>query len=1246
VEFRLLGRLEVVDDGRVVPVERQRARAVLAFLLLHANEPVSADRLIDEVWGPEPPKSAAASLQNYVSHLRKALGRDVLTTEPSGYLLRVDPERFDLARFERLVADARRIAEPRERADKLRAALALWRGPALDDLAFESFAQPAIRRLEEQRLEAIEERIDADLACGRSAELVGELEGLIEHHPLRERLRGQLMRALYAAGRQADALAAYRDTRRTLREELGLDPSDELRELEQAILRHDPALGAVATTEAEPRLDSRRTVSVLFCDLVESTRLARALDPEAYRALMTRYLEAVRVPIERHGGTVEKFIGDAVMAVFGAPELHEDDALRAVRAAVEARDAVAELAEVAAAEWDVSLAVRIAVNSGEVVVVSTGGDLTVTGATVSVASHLEEEAADGAIVLGDDTHRLLRHAVRAEPVDLGDGLHGWRLDELIADAQPLARRDDAPLVGRAKQLRRLLAAFDAAREGRRCRVVTVVGEAGIGKTRLVRELAASVREEARVLVGRCVSYGEGATYLPLAEIVRQAAPEPTAAGLAALLAGEEDGEQVAERVAELTGLAEGPAAPGEAFWAVRRFVEALARERPVLLALDDVHWAEPTLLDLVEYLGEWAEGPILVLCLARRDLLETRPNWGGPTSTGFLIELDPLPAGDAAELVAQLVDEPVPLELQERIAERSGGNPLFAQQLVALAQEAPELPIETAPPSVEALIGSRLDRLDPRELEVIRRASVVGRRFSYAELEDLSPGGPPEPQLRELERRRLVHRTDDGDLYRFHHVLVRDVAYRGIPKAERAMLHERAGASLDRRDGADELVGYHFEQAYRYCIDLAQPDEHSRELAEVAATHLGDAGIRAWARADAPAAVNLLSRAVKLAPGADELACELGCALRVRGDLVGARKVLAEVLDSSTRTGNTRVELRARLELGFLRSVSEPDSAAQLLEIAENAIPILESFGDDRALGRAWLAVGHIRGGFFCQCAAWEDAAARAVHHYRRAGWAISTAVGNLAAALFLGPRPAEEGIARCQELLAEIRGDRGSEANIQLYMAGLEGMQMRFDEGRARVRRAMSLWQGLGQTTAEAACWEMLGTIEMLAGLPHEAEPALRKSCEPCVEYQETALLATRAPELANALYELERYDEAEIWTQVARDAAGTNDLDAAIAWRPVHAKILAQRGAFEEAERLADEGVDLVSRTDSPSRHADALVALAEVRRLADRNDEAFAATEHALRLYQLKGNIASAERARSRLVRPKARSSTKSP
>jgi DNA-binding SARP family transcriptional activator len=1239
MEFRVLGRLEVVEDGRVVPVERQRARAVLAFLLLHANEPVSGERLIDEVWGPEPPKSAAASLQNYVSHLRKAVGRDVLVTEAGGYMLRVDPERFDLARFERLVADARRATDPRDRAERLRAALALWRGPALEDLAFEAFAQPEIRRLEELRLEAVEERIDAELASGEGAGLVGELERLIEEHPLRERLRGQLMRALYTAGRQADALDAYRDARRLLQDELGLDPSDELRRLEKAILRHDPSLGVEAPADARPRPDSRRTVSILFCDLVQSTRLARELDPEAYRALMTRYLETVRRPIEAHGGIVEKFIGDAVMAVFGAPELHEDDAIRAVRAAVEAREAVAELAGVAEAEWGVRLAVRIAVNTGEVVVVSAPEQyLNVTGAAVSVASHIEEQGGPGEVLLGDETYRLLAHAVRAEPVDLEDGLHAWRLEELTPDARHLVRRDDAPLVGRDKQLRRLLAAFDAARDEKRCRVVTIVGEAGIGKTRLARELVASVRDDAQVLVGRCVSYGEGATYLPLEEIVRKAASEPSVDGIAALLAGEDDAEQVAQRVAELTGLAEGPSAPGEAFWAVRRFVEALARERPVLLAFDDVHWAEPTLLDLVEYLGEWAEGPILVLCLARRDLLETRPAWGGPTSTGFLVELEPLPAEEAAELVAELAYEPVARELQDRIVEHSGGNPLFAQQLVALAQEAPELPIETAPASVEALIGSRLDRLEAQELRVIRRAAVIGRRFTYAELADLSPGERPQAQLHELEQRRLVHRVGDGELFRFHHVLVRDVAYRGIPKARRAELHELAAQGLDRRDGADELVGYHFEQAFRYLTELARGDEHTDRLATAAGERLGRAGVRAWRRADVPATTNLLGRAVDLLPVDNperrELLCELAVAVRNTGDFERVEEILEEAVRAAVAADDRRVELRARVELASARLFANLETGSDAAELARAAIEELEPLADDRALGRAWLLLGHAQGTFHGDNTAMADAATKALVHYRRSGWSPSSCMGALASALYYGSLPVQDAIGRCHVLLGEHADDRASEVNIMLWLSGLEGMRGNFSEARSLVDRCEEIYEQLGQVTGFPHSEAVRGGIELLAGRPDAAETAYRASCEAWVRYEDWAQVASRAGELADVLYVLGRYDEAEDSVGLARKHSEPEDRDAEATWRGVEARLAARRGAFDLADRLAAEALAIVEQTDALNHRAKLHLDHAEVLRLGGRDVQAVDAVTRAIRLYELKGNVAGAAQARLEL------------
>ena len=1150
-----------------------------------------------------------------MSRLRKAIGAELIVSQPAGYVLRVDPERFDLTRFERLTAEARG-AEPRERAEKLRAALALWRGPALEDLAFEPFARDEVGRLEEARLAALEQRIDADLELGSAGELVGELEQLVEEQSLRERFRAQLMLALYRAGRQADALEAYQDARRVLMDELGLEPSEELRALQQAILQQDPSLGRSGDGSGPvARGSDRRTVTVLFCDLVDSTRLATELDPEVYRGLISRYFDLVRVPIERHGGTVEKFIGDAVMAVFGVPELHEDDALRAVRAAAEVQAALR-------GPSGSGLDARIGVSTGEVHVLSAPGeDLHVSGATASVAAQLEGRAPTGGILLSEETHRLVRDAVRADQVE-----GAWSLAELVPDAPAYARRLDTPLVGRDGELQRLQAAYENARKDRHCRVVTVVGEAGIGKTRLVRELAAGLRKEARILVGRCVSYGEGATYLPVAEIVRQMAAEHSLAGIRKLVDAEEDADAVAQRVAELIGIVQSPAAPGETFWAVRRLLEAIARERPVIVAFDDIHWAEPTLLDLVEYLGEWAEGPILVICLARGDLLDTRPGWGGPTSTGFLVELEPLSAAALGTLVQQLTDEPVDPQVQVAIVEHAGGNALFAEQLLALSQEMPDLMLEKPPATVEALLASRLDRLDPRELAVLRRASVIGRGFSRAELDDLAPNGDTTRHLSNLTERRLLHPVED--LFRFHHILVRDVAYRGIPKAERSELHEFAARGLDRRDGTDELVGYHFEQAFRYLTELSSSDEHAQELAQEGSERLGRAGIRAWKRADAPAAVNLLSRAVDLLPEASEFMCELGGALRAGNDLDRAEEILVRAIDAPEKP----TELRARIELAFLRSIREPDRAGELLEVASASIATLEAAGDDRALGRAWLCIGHVKGGFYCEYAEWEESSARAARHYRRAGWSPSTALENLGIALFYGPKPVESAIVQCEQLVLEHDGDRASEANIVVWQGGLEAMRGEFEQARALVARAKTIYQELGlQAAAIDTCGRVLAAVEMLADRPEKAEELLRECCELVQQLHQTPVLATRAGELAAAIYEQERYGEAEIWTELARDSAGTDDLDAAVSWQPVHAKILARRGALSEAEGLARETVERVQRTDSISRTADSLLALAEVLRIAGRAEAAQEVVQEAARLYESKGNIVSADRAR---------------
>ena len=614
MRFRLLGPLEIEDVADEALLRRAKPRALLAMLLLNANRPVSTERLVAGLWGDEEPATALGALQNYVSQLRKALGKEVVVTRAPGYMAVVGPGELDLEVFKRLVAEAAEADLPR-RAARLREALALWRGPPLADLADEPFALFEIKRLNELRLAALVDRIAADLDLGGHGELIAELEALVQEEPLIERFRALLMLALYRGGRQVEALAVYRDARKQLDEEQGLEPGEALQRLERAILKHDPELDAPATTAARvadmPTVRSgRRTVTVLFADVTGSTELGESLDPEALRDLMSTFFEEMRSAIERHGGTVEKFAGDEVMAVFGVPVAHEDDAVRAIRAADDMLTAVQALDEALERDRGVRFRLRIGINTGEAVSgqASAGGTF-VTGSAVNIGKRLQALAEPGDAVLGEATMRLVRDAVEVEPLGpvvlrgKAEPLEAYRLLSVQADAPGVARAFDSPFVGRHDEIGALRLALDVARTERRCRLMALIGNAGIGKTRIAREFVESL-EDARVLVGRCVPYGDGATYLPLVDALRDVLPELEQAL-------EED---VMVRIAALVSGSETPATAGDTAWAVRRSFETLARERPLVVIFDDVHWAEPTFLDLVEYLGAWTDdAPILLL---------------------------------------------------------------------------------------------------------------------------------------------------------------------------------------------------------------------------------------------------------------------------------------------------------------------------------------------------------------------------------------------------------------------------------------------------------------------------------------------------------------------------------------------------------------------------------------------------------------------------------------------------------
>ncbi|HJS71043.1 MAG TPA: adenylate/guanylate cyclase domain-containing protein, partial [Gaiellaceae bacterium] len=639
----------------------------------------------------------------------------------------------------------------------------------------------------------------------------------------------------------------------------------------------------------------RKTVTVVFADVTGSTGLGERLDPESVRRIMIRYFDEMRAVVERHDGTVEKFIGDAVMAVFGIPRVHEDDALRGVRAAAEMRDRLAALNEELEREWGVQLEMRIGVNTGEVVAgdAASGPSLAV-GDTVNVAARLQQSAEPGEILVGRATYRLVRDAVEFdEPEELqlrgrASGSEARRLRAVRPGEAGRARRLDRPMIGRADELALLEQAYGQAARERACRLVTIVGPAGIGKSRLVREFVSVVPSEALVAQGRCLPYGEGITYWPVAEAV-----EGLAGGeeLSARLRGEEDCALVAAKLSAAIGLGDGEVAKEEAFWAFRRLLEALAREQPVVVVFDDIQWGEETFLDLLEHVVEHArDARVLLFCLARPELFDVRPGWGDRRPNATSVHLDPLP-GEACGLLVQRILGEGELDGPTRagLVERAGGNPFFVEEMVAMLFEEGLLEREngqwslvgdldqlTLPGSIQALLAARLDRLPDEERRLLERGAVEGEVFHRDAVAALQGEPDLDVALQSLVRKQLLQpaRSTVGgtDAYRFGHLLIRDAAYSAIPKEVRADLHRRFAGWLEEVSGErvveqEEILGYHLEQACRYHAELGRrSDEDTVATASRAARWLASAGERAARRGDMPAATKLLARAARLLP--------------------------------------------------------------------------------------------------------------------------------------------------------------------------------------------------------------------------------------------------------------------------------------------------------------------------------------------------------------------------------------------
>jgi class 3 adenylate cyclase/tetratricopeptide (TPR) repeat protein len=1021
--------------------------------------------------------------------------------------------------------------------------------------------------------------------------------------------------------------------------------------------RFCPSCGATLRAAAEVR----KTVTVLFSDWVDSTPLGERLDPESLRRVQTAYFADATAVLERHGGTVEKYIGDAVMAVFGIPQAREDDALRAVRAAAELRQALAALNTRLERERGVRLSIRTGVNTGEVVAGDpSAAQAFVSGDAVNVAKRLEAAAAPGEILIGTETQRLVRDAALVEPVeDLAlkgktEPISAWRLVAVLQGAPAFIRRFDAPLVDREHELATLRRAFERAAADRTGHLFTVLGVAGVGKSRLLHELVTEVGEGTTVLRGQCLPYGDGITFWPLSGIVRTAAaidrtvsPDVARARIAQLLEGDSESERVVERLAAAMGLEDRPLPAEETFWAARRLLEALARERPVLVVVDDLHWAEPTFLDLVEHLGDRArDAAIVLVCLARPELLELRPAWAGGQVNATTMLLEPLTDEESELLIRNLLGgvDPEPT-MSRTIVEVADGNPLFLEEILAmlldegaLEQHEPTVPTIRVPPTIQAVLTARLDRLAPGEQSVIEAAAVTGTFFRRRSLEELLGRSDMGACLGALVRKELIRpdRTASEPAFTFRHLLIREAAYNRIPKERRGDLHERFAGLLERQFAGrlgeiEEVLGYHLERAAVLYGELGPGGERVRSLAARAATLLGSAGGRALGREDIPAAINLLERAAKLLEaGAHERASvlfDLGSALREKGELRRADLVLEEA-EAAAASAQPNLHWRAVIERSSLAAFTDPAVRADdLLRRAAEAVSVFEASGDELGLAKAALHVAEARW-MQGKCGEMEEVLERAIGHAERAGARRerSWALGSLCRAALLGPTPVEEAIERCDRTRERAVDDVVVAAYADSCTAVLEAMRGRPDEARGLYESTHERLEDIGLNVLLASVRMYAGWAELILGEPELAERELRVGYNALARIGERAYLSTMAAFLARALQELGRDNEADALTLVSEESASRDDIGSQVIWRGTRARVIAGRDA-DRAVELASNAVELSRRTDFVNVQADALVDFAATMRTVGRDEDALPALSEALRLYELKGNVVSA-------------------
>ncbi|MET1011596.1 MAG: adenylate/guanylate cyclase domain-containing protein [Actinomycetota bacterium] len=1015
---------------------------------------------------------------------------------------------------------------------------------------------------------------------------------------------------------------------------------------------------------APAQLERRKTATLLFCDLVGSTELGERVDAEAMRDFMADYFAAMRESIERHGGTVEKFIGDAVVGIFGVPVAHEDDAIRAARASLEMQSAASELSARATEAFGSAVTVRIGINTGRVVANVGGGDQAlVTGDAVNTAARLEQLAPPGTILLGPTTWRLTRDAVVTESgtavVAKGkaDPVTAYRLMGLRPTEPRERRRPGSAFVGREAELARLNDALKRCVERKRAEVIAVVGEAGVGKSRLISEFLSSTSLQARVARGRCLSYGSGATYWALAEAIRDAAairddddPDEALAKLNAVMPA--SGAAVSH-VARAIGLLDGTSSSAEILWSVKKLFAAFAAEDPLIVVIDDLHWSEPALIALLDEAADGIEAAVLIVALARSEILD---GWADPAT---VVHLEPLSPSMTTDLVRGLLGDLADADVVDRLLASAEGNPLFVQELTERLIETGGIvrsggtwiatrSIGTVPipPTIDALLDARLDVLGEEERRPLECGSVEGQVFHEGAVAELLEGAAEQlgAVLPRLIERDILQRTDSEfaseNAFTFRHLLIRDAVYRGAPKKARAGWHARFADWLSemvegRLAEFEEIIAFHLEQAHRLWGELGRHVPETHAVGRRAAGHLSAAATRAHERGDVSGAVTLLTRARAVLEPADPalpiLLVDLGVLRREDRDLEGASDLLRLASEAADLAGDRGAGAIARAELADLRGDLEPLRALEPAAEMEEAAETLRELGDESGLVRVLilLAGAEFFRGRVRYAEELLESASEAVERSGQAGMRARIA-WSLASASDFGAAPTSEGLRRVDAALAQAVDLPRMTAELMLLRAILLAMRGEFRSAVADADRGAVQLRELGENefTVQIIA-ESRWRIAQQSDDPEAEERALRECYQALEERHNLGHLSSIAWRLGDVLCRQGHPGEAEELIEEGRRLGAANDTDVQVGWRIAMARVL-RALKREGGDVLLEEAVRIAEQTDYVNHTADALLASAEEHRDRGRGEAARAAAVRALALYERKESLVMAQRA----------------